>query len=157
MILKEGIVDECRKVFWNFPEYRKPRNTTGNWRPGEGRTENLPNTGQPRNSTHTCLQTDYAQDSFKAPFPLWVSLRPVQRRHNILCLYLNASFHTNHHAHERVLCERTPSRKQSDYNPVFVGAFAKMRKTTISFDMCLHLRLSVRMDLGPNWTNFHKL
>jgi hypothetical protein len=37
---------------------------------------------------------------------------------------------------------------------VFLGAFAKLRKATISFVMCV--RLSVRTEqLGSHWTDFH--
>jgi len=38
----------------------------------------------------------------------------------------------------------------------FLGAFAKLRKVTISFIM--FVRLSVRMEqLGYRWTDFHKI
>jgi len=42
---------------------------------------------------------------------------------------------------------------------VFLGAFAKLRKATISFVMsvCPYVHLSVRMDLGPQWTDLHEI
>jgi len=43
---------------------------------------------------------------------------------------------------------------------VFLGAFAKLRKVTISFIMsiCLSVPPSVRMEqLGSHWTDFHEI
>jgi len=37
-------------------------------------------------------------------------------------------------------------------NAKFLGAFAKLRKATINFVMCL----SVRMELASQWTDFHE-
>ena len=42
----------------------------------------------------------------------------------------------------------------------FLGAFAKLRKTTFGFVMsvCPSARPSIRMDqLGPNWMDFHEI
>jgi len=41
----------------------------------------------------------------------------------------------------------------------FLGAFAKLRKATISFVMsvCLSVRPSVRMELGSHRTDFHEI
>ena len=42
------------------------------------------------------------------------------------------------------------------YPHSFLGAFAKLKKSTISFVM--YGRLSVRMEqLGSHWTNFHEI
>jgi hypothetical protein len=39
----------------------------------------------------------------------------------------------------------------------FLGAFAKLRKATISFD-CLSVSPSVRIEkLGSHWTDFHEI
>jgi hypothetical protein len=45
------------------------------------------------------------------------------------------------------------------YEVVFLGAFAKLRKTTISFviSVCLSVHPSVRMELGSHWTDFHEI
>jgi hypothetical protein len=43
---------------------------------------------------------------------------------------------------------------------ILLGAFAKLRKATISFVMSVHMsvRLSVHMEqLGSHWTNFHEI
>jgi len=44
------------------------------------------------------------------------------------------------------------------YNP-FLGALAKLRKTTVSFVMsvCLSFRLSVRIELCSHWMDFHEI
>jgi hypothetical protein len=44
------------------------------------------------------------------------------------------------------------------YNP-FLAALAKLRKATVSFVMsvCLSFRLSVRIELRSNWTDFHEI
>jgi hypothetical protein len=40
----------------------------------------------------------------------------------------------------------------------FLGAFAKLRKATISFVMSVCVRLSVRTEqLGSHWTDFHEI
>ena len=44
--------------------------------------------------------------------------------------------------------------------PPFLGAFEKLRKATINFDMsvCSSVRPSVRMEqIGSHWTDFHKI
>jgi hypothetical protein len=37
----------------------------------------------------------------------------------------------------------------------FLGAFAKLRKATISF--FVSVRLNVRMELGSHWADFHEI
>ena len=144
MILKEGIIAECRKIFRNFPEVNTENHATLRVTGVQAKTE--PKNSWIQVSAITPHIRVYWLTPTKASFTLWTRLRPVQRIENILCLYLNAAWHKNHHAHERVLCERFPRRKQSDYHNEFAYAFAKLRKTTISVDM------SVRPSLCPQGT-----
>ena len=40
----------------------------------------------------------------------------------------------------------------------FLGAFAKLRKATVSFVISVRVRLSVRIEqLGSHWTDFHEI
>jgi hypothetical protein len=41
---------------------------------------------------------------------------------------------------------------------LFLGAFAELRKATVSYGMCLSVRLSVRVEqLGSHWTDFREI
>jgi hypothetical protein len=57
-------------------------------------------------------------------------------------------------------CGRHRSRVRTSWRhecmPPFLGAFAKLRKATISF--VISVRLPVRMEqLGSHWTDFHEI
>jgi hypothetical protein len=40
----------------------------------------------------------------------------------------------------------------------FLGVFAKLRKASLSFLLCLSVRLSDRMEkLGSHWMDFHEI
>ena len=39
----------------------------------------------------------------------------------------------------------------------FIGAFAKLRKANISFDMSVRLSICPHRQLGSHWTDFHEI
>jgi hypothetical protein len=97
-----------------------------------------------------------------------LQVAPVNQTPNALRERTLNNEHYEHILHTlRMMCQLTDSSHNNDHKntiPSLLGAFAKLRKATISFVMSVHpsacppARPRIRMEqLGSHWTVFHAI